>query len=332
VIFFLRQSVHVNQQELLSGKNVEMKENQKITFQLDETEKHSLKVESVSSDYVTISIQSEKITFRLKIGEERNIDINKDGVEDLYIKLVKIENNKPHFLIRKITPLPPKEKEIEEPVVDEDKPKPTVDEDKPKPTVDEDKPGPIVDDKTCIGQGGVICKADEKCSTGGVGETIDTKNCCWGECEKIIVPPKEEIISCNVDSQCDDNNPNTYNYCYKTTTAGKCVIINETIDNFNIDKSSESAINNLKSGDFCKKGEVKISDDEDMNRLFNNKDPRPCASLNVWMWCKDWIMDCYFEDEITRRSQILMGKKPNEDSYKHVASSSWDPSEWNPKW
>lgn len=150
IVFYLTQKpINISQQELLTGKNISMKEGQKINFQIEENEEHSLTIDSVTSDSVTISIQSEKITLTLTIGKERNIDIDRDGNEDLYIKLEKIENNKPYFIIKKITSL--------------------------INNLNNNQSNP------CIEQSGVLCNGpSEQCPSGS--QKIGEDFCCFGRC------------------------------------------------------------------------------------------------------------------------------------------------------
>jgi hypothetical protein len=51
------------------------------------SESHSLTVDSLGATQATISIESEKQTFTLSIGESVNVDFEKDGVEDISVLL-----------------------------------------------------------------------------------------------------------------------------------------------------------------------------------------------------------------------------------------------------
>jgi len=72
---------------------VNQEKNQDVGFKLN-NEDHSAKVTDISADGITIVIRSEPQYSNLKIGESKDFDTNNDGVNDLRVTLVGIENGK----------------------------------------------------------------------------------------------------------------------------------------------------------------------------------------------------------------------------------------------
>ena len=137
----------VEEEEIRKGKAVIFKENEKVKFKFKESgESHEIFIEvlDVKEDNILVVIYPEEvllnksgsskitgnviygdeiqennpISFRLKVGEERFLDLTGDGSRDIYIKLEKIENKKPTLYIETIFEEVP-DKEIEEELVSE---------------------------------------------------------------------------------------------------------------------------------------------------------------------------------------------------------------------
>ncbi len=66
------------------------------------TAEHTLSVSSLSSDSVTLIIQSNPITLKLGIGQSAKINLTSTSYYDLYVKLNSIENNKADLTIQTI--------------------------------------------------------------------------------------------------------------------------------------------------------------------------------------------------------------------------------------
>ncbi|MEN7982568.1 MAG: hypothetical protein ABFQ65_03915 [Nanoarchaeota archaeon] len=116
VIIFLiifNGSSEISEQDFLQGKNLDLKENNKVNFEID-TEEHTLTVESVEEDSINILIQSNPIRAKLKIGEEKKFDLDSDGDYDILVRLNSIIDGEPNVYIKKI-----REKMEEEIVVEE---------------------------------------------------------------------------------------------------------------------------------------------------------------------------------------------------------------------
>ena len=101
-IYFLanNSSKIISEQDLNLSKQINLSEGQKVNFILLEN-KHSLTLDKINENSVEITIQSTPIKITLTIGEEREIDINSDGIADLYIRLERIEGGESKLIIRK---------------------------------------------------------------------------------------------------------------------------------------------------------------------------------------------------------------------------------------
>lgn len=116
LIFSFKKPLKISNEELSIGKSLVLRVGQTAKFSIN-NEEHELKVDSVTSNLVTVIIQSNKITITLQVGEDKEIDLDKDGKKDIKIKLEKIENNKPIIKIIKT------EDQIEDNQIEEDLPK-----------------------------------------------------------------------------------------------------------------------------------------------------------------------------------------------------------------
>lgn len=61
-------------------------------FKLGNGEKHSITINNVKEASAEIRISSDPIDIELAIGESKRLDINKDGKDDVIVKLEKLEN------------------------------------------------------------------------------------------------------------------------------------------------------------------------------------------------------------------------------------------------
>lgn len=94
-------SNNVTDKELMEGATVNTGENNSIKFKFGD-EDHNINIDFVGLDSVGITIQSDPITFILQINEVKEVDLNKDDIYDLRVKLVKIENGKATIAVKKI--------------------------------------------------------------------------------------------------------------------------------------------------------------------------------------------------------------------------------------
>jgi sporulation protein YlmC with PRC-barrel domain len=95
----------VNSEEIVQGKTQELKDGDKINFDLIQENvvySHSLKITNIQANYATLTIYSEPITIPIYVGEEKKLDLNSDGYYDLYVKLNGIEDKKADIYIKYI--------------------------------------------------------------------------------------------------------------------------------------------------------------------------------------------------------------------------------------
>tara|TARA_Y100000310_G_scaffold284012_1_gene306403 strand:- start:596 stop:2548 length:1953 start_codon:yes stop_codon:yes gene_type:complete len=102
VFFFISLSPKlISEEDFSQGTNFDLKENKEVKFNLDE-EVHTLKVDSITDNSVSLTIQSNPIKVDLKIGEEKKFDLNNDGFYDIKIKLNNIFDGIPDLYVKKI--------------------------------------------------------------------------------------------------------------------------------------------------------------------------------------------------------------------------------------
>jgi hypothetical protein len=198
VFLIIRNASIIPDEKLSQGVSLDLKENKEVKFKID-NEQHSMKINSISADSVSIIVQSNPVSVTLEVGENKKIDFEQDGVYDLYIKLNDIIEGKADFLLKKIS---------EECIEDwnctgwsdcEDESQTRVCEDLNECNTEKDKPEEIQDCEiilNCSEQDGVICYGTETCN-GTITNSSDG-NCCLGECIEI----KLETIACGTDINC----------------------------------------------------------------------------------------------------------------------------------
>jgi hypothetical protein len=91
VIFVPKGEEKVSNKELIAGATLDLRENDSMAFKFGD-ENHGIKINFVGFDSAGITIFSEPITFILELNEARNLDINSNGIYDIKVKLVGIEN------------------------------------------------------------------------------------------------------------------------------------------------------------------------------------------------------------------------------------------------
>tara|TARA_Y100000034_G_scaffold133771_1_gene200247 strand:+ start:198 stop:1925 length:1728 start_codon:yes stop_codon:yes gene_type:complete len=102
VFFFISFSPKsISEEDFSQGTNFELKESKEVKFNLDE-EVHTIKVDSVSDNSVSLTIQSNPIKVDLNIGEEKKFDLDNDGFYDIKIKLNNIIDGIPDLYVKKI--------------------------------------------------------------------------------------------------------------------------------------------------------------------------------------------------------------------------------------
>jgi hypothetical protein len=101
--------------ELLADSSVNLSSNDAVSFNISKVE-HTLTLKNLTNSYATIIIQSEKQTFIMAVGEEKNIDLNKDNLAEIFVKLKSIDtiNKKATFILGKTTGSVAASKSVEE--------------------------------------------------------------------------------------------------------------------------------------------------------------------------------------------------------------------------
>ncbi len=167
--------------------------------------------------------------------------------------------------------------------------------------------------QTCSELNGVICKQNEECVGGQFRQSSDSQYCC----DKIGPGDVscQGITTCGSNDDCDDSNPSTFDYCYKSSTS-ECKYIPEQSNVFNLDSSKQVAMDRME--DDCLGNEIELAEGWDSK---NNADPRPCASFNVWGWCKDWVLECEV-DESSYGYQSVIYKTPGKNEYKFIGGAA----------
>jgi len=103
VVYLIFTSGHKNisEKKLIEGVAMEVGESDVITFDL-EKEEHGMWINFLGDGSVELTISSEPINLSLKINEIKEVDLDKDGIFDIKIKLVGIVNRKATIAIQKV--------------------------------------------------------------------------------------------------------------------------------------------------------------------------------------------------------------------------------------
>ncbi len=104
ILFFVfsgEREIRVSESQLSRGRSLELGEEQKVLFEIDE-EEHELIIGSVEDGSVDIIIRSSVIRETLLIGEEKKFDLDRDGNYDLSVKLRGIEDGTAMVRVKEI--------------------------------------------------------------------------------------------------------------------------------------------------------------------------------------------------------------------------------------
>lgn len=91
----------VSETQVNDGITKEIKASDKVEFSIS-GEKHTLNLNSITGNSVSITIRSEPVTFVLEIGDEKKIDFDNDKFYDLKVKLEEIIDKKAKIKIQSI--------------------------------------------------------------------------------------------------------------------------------------------------------------------------------------------------------------------------------------
>lgn len=90
----------ISNKEISSGSTFNLKKGKEIDFNINE-EKHKLELTDINSNSAELIIESDPIKIKIKINEEKHIDINNNGIKDIYLSLKNIEGDSAEFYIKK---------------------------------------------------------------------------------------------------------------------------------------------------------------------------------------------------------------------------------------
>lgn len=93
-----------------SGTQLTVSESQVYSFVVTETqtnqavpvsENHTVTIDFIGPDYIDLTISSDPIHLRLYVGQSKDVDVNKDGVTDIFVKLDSITKNTASLFVKK---------------------------------------------------------------------------------------------------------------------------------------------------------------------------------------------------------------------------------------
>ena len=96
-------TISSNQFEAGQTKTLKANDGFRVSFTpsaAEVAEFHVIKVGTIGVDYADIIVESEPVTIRLKIGEEKSVDVDADGTYDVAVKLNSIADNKADLTIK----------------------------------------------------------------------------------------------------------------------------------------------------------------------------------------------------------------------------------------
>ncbi|MCX6711832.1 MAG: hypothetical protein NT139_02235 [Candidatus Woesearchaeota archaeon] len=86
----------------LSEKEFNRNEGTTVTFSLDGTVEHKITWTKVEANSVTLTIESTPMEVKLNVGESKDVDVTGDGVNDVNVKLVSINENNGDVVVTKL--------------------------------------------------------------------------------------------------------------------------------------------------------------------------------------------------------------------------------------
>ncbi len=88
-------------QRITDKHELELKEGESIKFVVEDKE-HEFCVDEIGKDYAIISVHSNPIQFLMHVGENRNLDISGDGINEINIYFNRIEDGVAYFILEKL--------------------------------------------------------------------------------------------------------------------------------------------------------------------------------------------------------------------------------------
>jgi len=95
----------VSKKQFVVGTAYQLSSNDKLTINFipsgaQYSQAHSVLISAVGANTVTLIIQSNPMTVQLGVGEEKNVDIDNDGIYDLYVRLERIIDGKAEIIVK----------------------------------------------------------------------------------------------------------------------------------------------------------------------------------------------------------------------------------------
>lgn len=82
-------------------KEITINQKESVSFKIND-EDHLIQVEEITDNSATFTVYSEPQKLTLTVGQSKEIDVNNDGLNDLYVKLVRISDGNPIFEIKSL--------------------------------------------------------------------------------------------------------------------------------------------------------------------------------------------------------------------------------------
>lgn len=103
----IQEGTIVSNQQVINGIIAKFEANEKLIISLQSSnskniEAHTISMFNIGTNNITIVISSNPVILQLSIGEAKEIDIDGDGIKDIYFKLNKINNGEVDLLIKQI--------------------------------------------------------------------------------------------------------------------------------------------------------------------------------------------------------------------------------------
>jgi len=139
------QTIKVSFDEIEDGVLEGLEKGDTLEFEVynpdtESRESHSARV--VSIDYinkiVTIEISSNPITVTLGLGQSKEVDVNGDGINDVFVEFVSIVGRKANIFFKELVPSVEEGEEVISPVVDDEE------EERQEPAIETEKSSPIL--------------------------------------------------------------------------------------------------------------------------------------------------------------------------------------------
>jgi hypothetical protein len=101
IFLILNLSSKISEEKFYEGTSFKLEEEKAKVFVYND-EEHTISIDSIHSNSIDLTIQSDPIKINIKIGEEKRVDLTGDGFYNLLIRLEGIEEGVPELYIKRI--------------------------------------------------------------------------------------------------------------------------------------------------------------------------------------------------------------------------------------